>query len=54
MEKKTFRFAVNHMEYGYVDIEAENEEQARELAEEGGCANMDVNKCDTEIGEIIN
>ncbi len=50
---KTFRFGVTHIEYGYVDIKAENEKEAREIAEEGGCANAEINKCEIEINELI-
>ncbi len=50
---KTYRFGVKHTEFGFVDIEAPNEGLAREKAEEGGCENMEVNKCYAEIEELI-
>ncbi len=54
MEKeKTYRFGVTHTEYGYVDIKAENIEKAKELAEADGCMGMEVNKCDFELGSLI-
>lgn len=53
MENKKYRFAVKHTEIGYVDIEAPNESLAREKAEEGGCENLEINKCYTDIEELI-
>ena len=53
MEQKTYRFGMTHTETGYIDVKAESEEKAREMAEEIGCPEMVVHKCDFTIDELI-
>ena len=47
-----FRFAYKEVNIGFVEIDAENEEDARELLETEGCDPY-INDCEIEIGEVI-
>ncbi len=42
---------ITHVEYGYILVKADSEAEAKEKAEELGCDEMEVNKCEFEIGE---
>ena len=47
-----FRFAYKEINVGFVEIDAHNEEEARELLEIYGCDPY-INNSDIEIGELI-
>lgn len=47
-----FRFAYKEVNIGFVEIDAENEEDARDLLETEGCDPY-INDCEIEIGELI-
>lgn len=47
-----FRFAYKEVNVGFVEIDAENEEDARDLLETEGCDPY-INDCEIEIGEVI-
>mgnify|MGYP006974630941 CR=1 FL=1 len=47
-----FRFAYKETNVGFVEIDAHNEEEARELLEVYGCDPY-ISDSDTEIGELI-
>ena len=49
---KHFRFAYKETNVGFVEINAENEEEARNLLVTKGCEPY-ICDCDTEIGELI-
>jgi hypothetical protein len=47
-----FRFAYKEVNVGFVEIDAENEEDARDLLETEGCDPY-INDFEIEIGELI-
>lgn len=47
-----FRFAYKETNVGFVEIDADSEEEARNLLETNGCDPY-ICDCDTEIGELI-
>ena len=47
-----FKFAYKETNVGFVEIDAHNEEEARELLEIEGC-DLYICDSDTEIGELI-
>ena len=47
-----FRFAYKEVNIGFVEIDAENEEIARDLLETEGCDPY-IHNCEIEIGEVI-
>jgi hypothetical protein len=47
-----FRFAYKETNVGFVEIDADSEEEARNLLEINGCDPY-ICDCDTEIGELI-
>jgi hypothetical protein len=49
---KHFRFAYKEVNIGFVEIDAENEEEARNLLETEGCDPY-IHKCEIEIEEVI-
>lgn len=49
---KHFRFAYKETNVGFVEINAENEEEARNLLETKGCEPY-ISNCDIEIEELI-
>lgn len=48
----TYRFAYKEINIGFVEIDADSEEEARNLLEIEGCEPY-ISDCDTEIGELI-
>lgn len=47
-----FRFAYKEINVGFVEIDADSEDEARNLLETEGCDPY-ICDCDTEIGELI-